>query len=115
MGMDMSHCDTPNITPSPTWKGSKYGRVFYKGDVSAELRVTVLNNDENLEVRDAQYYGLLMFGKKKCGSKFLDALATGATGVDIQDLEHSTTLSMCTNVTTSKLQQLLCSICSTLL
>ena len=39
------------------WKGAKFGRVFYRGEKSIELRVTITN--KNIDVRDSTYLGML--------------------------------------------------------
>ena len=80
---DASQCppESPVI-----WKGAKFGRVFYRGDSSIELRVTITN--KNIDVKSSTYYGMLMFGKKKCGADFLRALTDGRVQVDVMDADH---------------------------
>merc|ERR1712176_347880 len=69
------------------WKGAKFGRVFYRGEKSIELRVTITN--KNIDVRDSTYFGMLMFGKKKCGGDFLRALSDGRVKVDVYHRDDS--------------------------
>jgi len=80
---DKSQCpaESPVI-----WKGAKFGRVFYRGDSSIELRVTITN--KNIDVKTSTYYGMIMFGKKKCGADFLRALTDGRVQVDVMDADH---------------------------
>ena len=78
----------PAVCPASqvVWKGAKFGRIFYRGQMSIELRVTISN--KGLDVRDSTYFGMLMFGRKKCGGDFLNALTDGRVRVDIMDKER---------------------------
>ena len=48
--------------------------------------MTITN--KNIDVRDSTYFGMLMFGKKKCGGDFLRALSDGRVQVDVMDADH---------------------------
>ena len=47
-----------------------------------------MNSDDDIEVLDDEYVGLLMFARKKCGADFIDGLTDGSFSFDIFDYEY---------------------------
>ena len=78
-------CNWPDDDSMVSWKGTKNAKIIYSGESSAFIRVSVFNNDPNVDTYNNDYIGFLGFSKKYCGMDVLRGFDEGRLTVSFVD------------------------------